>query len=641
MDIRKYFSKIPCEELEADEASLPGNLEGESSWDLEDDPIMDIEDAPQHGGPGKSSTKAAKKKAYKSKLTHRRQWETKYPWVYCDDVEKGMFCRLCQEHGKPPANARGAWTSRGIADWNHGTDMLKLHQNSKWHNEAAIAARMAEQTSVLELQRAAAERNTSERRAKNREVILKLLRSVYFLAKHRIPHTTTFQDQVLKQHIKEAPGNAQYTSTFSVTSLIEATATWIDRKLVKESPFFSILADECVDISTQEELSVCCRWIVNGQPEEHFLSILHVLACDAAEALESFISARNLDYRKLVGQGYDGAAVFSGSTSGVQVRMRVHCAHSLYIHCACHRLQLASVQAAASVPEIQKVFGMMVNLWKLFHYSPKKAEMLKEILKLPLLKVVKPSDTRWLSHERCMRAIRKDLPALIATLQHLHETTGDAEAFGLSALLSSFTGVASIMFLSEVLDILATMNASMQRKTADFSRLQVFIQSTLGELKSLKSQNAEWCSKTEKALEILPKDYSIEIGRHLSGSARTRFVSIRTVEEYRESVVIPYLDCLIGNINRRFSDKAVKLLVASSIFNPAEFLSSYGLDEIRVLADFYGREASTEYRGVTYTSPPLLSGDELISEWKVFRRALCKEKELLMRSLKLSKPPSL
>ena len=88
--------------------------------------------------------------------------------------------------------------------------------------------------------------------------------------------------------------------------------------------------------------------------------------------------------------------------------MRTHCAHALYIHCACHRLQLASVQAAESVPEIKKIFGMMGNIWKLFYYSPKKTQALKEVqaaLTLPELKVVKPSDTRWLSHERCMRAI--------------------------------------------------------------------------------------------------------------------------------------------------------------------------------------------------------------------------------------------
>ena len=64
------------------------------------------------------------------------------------------------------------------------------------------------------------------------------------------------------------------------------------------------------------------------------------------------------------------------------------------------------------------MFGTMTNLWKLFYYSPKKAEALKavqSVLSLPELKVVKPSSTRWLSHEWYLRAIRKDLPALIST----------------------------------------------------------------------------------------------------------------------------------------------------------------------------------------------------------------------------------
>ena len=100
-------------------------------------------------------------------------------------------------------------------------------------------------------------------------------------------------------------------------------------------------------------------------------------------------------------------------------RMRTRAAHSIYIHCACHRLQLASMQAAISVPEVKKMFGTMGNIWKLCFYSPKKAESLKEVqsvLKLPELKILKPSDTRWLSHECCVRAIYRELPALIITL---------------------------------------------------------------------------------------------------------------------------------------------------------------------------------------------------------------------------------
>ncbi len=161
-----------------------------------------------------------------------------------------------------------------------------------------------------------------------------------------------------------------------------------------------------VKISTCEELSVCCRWLVDGKPEEHFMTILHIKATDAAtiaDALNTFITKKQLDYHKLVGQAYDGAAVFSGRRTGVQMRIRTHSAHAIYFHCACHRLQLASIQAAERNPEIKKVFGMMTNIWKLFYYSPKKAETLKEIqsaLQLPELKIVKPSDTRWLSHNK-------------------------------------------------------------------------------------------------------------------------------------------------------------------------------------------------------------------------------------------------
>ena len=183
------------------------------------------------------------------------------------------------------------------------------------------------------------------------------MRSIYFLAKNRLSLTTTFDplvqlqivngDELLQQHVKKGPQNAQYTSKFSAVMLLEAINSWLDRKLIgslKSSPYFFVLADECVDIST---------------------TVLHICAQDAAtisDAISSFLESKNLDYHKLIGQGYDGAATFAGERNGVQKRMRTLAAHSFYIHCACHRLQLASMQAANSVPEIKKMFGSMGNI---------------------------------------------------------------------------------------------------------------------------------------------------------------------------------------------------------------------------------------------------------------------------------------
>ena len=99
--------------------------------------------------------------------------------------------------------------------------------------------------------------------------------------------------------------NSTYTSKLAETSLIEAVDTWLEQKLLeslKKYPFFSILADEYVNVSAQEELSICCQWVVNGQAEEHFLAILHISSCNAAtiaEVLAVFVTSRQLDYRKL------------------------------------------------------------------------------------------------------------------------------------------------------------------------------------------------------------------------------------------------------------------------------------------------------------------------------------------------------
>ena len=85
----------------------------------------------------------------------------------------------------------------------------------------------------------------------------------------------------------------------------------------------------------QEELSIYCRWLVDGIPEEHFLTVLHVKATNSetiATTITFFISYENLEYSRLVGQGYDGAATFADKHTGVQRRIRAKATHSLFIH---------------------------------------------------------------------------------------------------------------------------------------------------------------------------------------------------------------------------------------------------------------------------------------------------------------------
>ena len=147
MDITKYFSRKHSLEppSTADQVEDDSEVHSEPPSKVQAIQLEDMEAQDISQPKGKSLSKATKKKMYKSHLSYRKEWEKTYSWVYCTDPEKGMFCRLCQNFGKTPVTARGAWTSRGINDWNHATELLKLHNNSKWHKDGAIAARMAEQ----------------------------------------------------------------------------------------------------------------------------------------------------------------------------------------------------------------------------------------------------------------------------------------------------------------------------------------------------------------------------------------------------------------------------------------------------------------------------------------------------------------
>ena len=101
--------------------------------------------------------------------------------------------------------------------------------------------------------------------------------------------------------------------------LIEAIDIWIERKVIcclQESPYFSILA--YADISTQEEISICGRWLAIGKPEEQLLTVLRIHSTDVVtivEALHSILQQKQIDLRNFIGQGYDGASSFAGKTS--------------------------------------------------------------------------------------------------------------------------------------------------------------------------------------------------------------------------------------------------------------------------------------------------------------------------------------
>ena len=178
------------------------------------------------------------------------------------------------------------------------------------------------------------------------------------------------------------------------------------------------------------------RWVdSSGSPVEHFLGLVSLSACDAASifaALKAFLADSDIDAGKLRGQRYEWSCYLLRLKNGAQMRIRTLAPRALFVHCRAHVLQLCCVSAARCLPSLKKVFATLMSVWKMFHYSPKKFSALKEMQALvnhPQLKTIKPSDTRWLVHDR--KAIRCSMRPLIDTLEHIHEDTGEPEVLGM------------------------------------------------------------------------------------------------------------------------------------------------------------------------------------------------------------------
>ena len=87
--------------------------------------------------------------------------------------------------------------------------------------------------------------------------------------------------------------------------------------------------------------------------------------------------------------------------------------------------------------------------------------------------------------ERCVRAVRLSLPALVATFEEIYEESGDAEAF---EILCTYQFVACLYMLCDVLHTIAKLQGSLQSKELDLAIVPVMVNSTIARLDELKEK---------------------------------------------------------------------------------------------------------------------------------------------------------
>ncbi len=190
--------------------------------------------------------------------------------------------------------------------------------------------------------------------------------------------------------------------------------------------------------------------------------------------------------------------------NGVQARMEKNSPHAIFVHC--HLLQLACVQAANHTEGIKRVYNF--DLQKFFHYSPKRSENLKEVqrvLNLPELKIVEPSDTRWLAHERCVKAVKANYAAIVITLENIYKQSHEPEALGISKALSKESTLSAIFLLDLVLPLVFKLSKCLQTEKLDLSITSSLVHATLHTIDEALLPAANWVIELMDAREEIER----------------------------------------------------------------------------------------------------------------------------------------
>ena len=130
-----------------------------------------------------------------------------------------MVCSVCTSFGKVPVEAKGAWVTRPVSNCVKATTLLAKYNKSDWHRAAVKKQKHSLLTEkcggIVEQIISVSE----EEKQCNRTFLKKLVRSLYFLVKQHIPHTTTFEglitlqfengDIQLRSHRDKFPQNAK------------------------------------------------------------------------------------------------------------------------------------------------------------------------------------------------------------------------------------------------------------------------------------------------------------------------------------------------------------------------------------------------------------------------------------------------
>jgi hypothetical protein len=243
---------------------------------------------------------------------------------------------------------------------------------------------------------------------------------------------------------------------------------------LQDTPF-SLMVDETTDISVTKLVAASIRFFSRKQKKivTTYLGMTEIAKADAVGldgSVRQLMETWNLQGEDLVGLGTDGANVMKGQHHSLLSLIRVSWPHVVHLQCVCHALDLAAKETVRKTMP-SNLEHMIRETYNWFSVSSLRQLQYKEILDLvgfstsvddededemwndqvaelqPVkkpLKILSPSNTRWLILSECIERILLQYDALKA---HFDVAYQNEHCYGAKSLREMFKDERNRLFL--------------------------------------------------------------------------------------------------------------------------------------------------------------------------------------------------
>lgn len=201
-----------------------------------------------------------------------------------------------------------------------------------------------------------------------------------------------------------------------------------------------MIGDETTDVSRMQQMSICLRWVDSSfAVHEDFVGTYEVHKADSQQLSSILLDVLmhfGLNINNLRGQGYDGAAVMSGSNSGVAKRISDLESRAVFVHCSGHSMNLAVQDAARNVHLIRDTIEFVKDVVNFVRASPVRLRVfegitqeigtLAEASSTTSLRPLCP--TRWTVRLGSIQSVIDNYSALIQAMTEISKTSHDDSA---------------------------------------------------------------------------------------------------------------------------------------------------------------------------------------------------------------------